>query len=74
MTIAEFRRMVKENYPHVTIKVRTVSFQDLARISAKCLTVEGERSWQELAQINEWASQAGITQDGSLRGYANVRL
>jgi len=50
--------------------VKTVSFADLARDEAKCLTVEGERNGDELRQINQWAQQSGIVPDGNLRFYA----
>jgi len=69
MTISEFRKKVKEAYPHVTITVRTVDFTDLVRATAKCLTVKGDRSADELAQINAWAKEAGIVQDGNVRFY-----
>jgi len=69
MTIAEFRKNVKTAFPHVTVSVRTVSFMDLARMTAKCLTVTGNRTLEELKQINEWAREASIVRDGSLRAY-----
>lgn len=67
MTISDFRRRVRDRYPHITMKVRTVSFQDLARASAKVLTVDGDRSYAEIAQVNEWAEAAGIVPDRSIR-------
>lgn len=63
MTIAEFRRAIKTHYPHVTIKVKTVSFMDLARCERKCLTVEGEKNSYELGAINALAAMAGILGD-----------
>lgn len=32
---------MKENYPHLKCRVKTVSFEDLARDSAKFLYIEG---------------------------------
>ncbi len=66
--INQFRKSVKEAYPHVTIKVREVSFQDLARASKHCLTVRGERKG-ELQPINDMARAAGIVPDGNIRFY-----
>ena len=66
MTIAEFRKKVKTQYPHVKVSIRTVSFADLARDEKKCLTVSGDHSG-ELAQINAWAREAGIVPDGNIR-------
>ncbi len=62
-----FRQLVRENYPHITVRVKTVSFEDLARASARCLHVEGDRSADELRQVNEWAKAAGIVPDGNIR-------
>ena len=67
MTTNEVRRRVRDAYPHITITVRTVSFEDLARASKKCLRVVGDRTHEELAQVNAWASDAGILPDTSLR-------
>ena len=67
MTTNEFRGLVRKHFPHVAVKVKTVSFQDLARADAKCLTVAGDRTASELIQINDWARQAGIVPDGNLR-------
>ena len=69
MTIATFRRMVRELYPHVKVTVRAVDFTDLARVTKKCLTVSGDRDSIELSTINGWAKQAGIVPDGNLRFY-----
>ena len=67
MTITEFRRLVRTRFPHVKASVRTVGFTDLARASAKCLAVEGDRGYEELRQINAWAKEAGIVPDGNIR-------
>lgn len=67
MTIAEFRKKVRATYPRVLISVRTVSFVDLARVSAKCLTVAGEYDSEELRQINAWAREAKIVPYGGVR-------
>jgi hypothetical protein len=48
MTINEFRKHIKTQYPNATIKIKTVSFSDLARISRQFMTVEGvtcEERW-----------------------------
>ena len=60
MTLREFRQEVKRNFPHVTIKVKTVNFTDLARASAKFLTISGANYFIEVTQINEMARAAGI--------------
>jgi len=73
MSLAEFRKLVRTNYPHIKISVRTVSFADLARASAKCLTVEKAQSAQELAQVNAWAKAAGVLPDTSLRSFPRYR-
>ena len=64
--VSQFRKKVKEVYPHVKVSIRTVSFQDLARADRKCLTVSGDRQG-ELQQINAWAKDAGIIPDGNIR-------
>ncbi len=69
MTVSEFRKTVKTRFPHVKISVRTIGFADLARDRAKCLTVSGERSIEELKEINELAKLAGILPDTSIRSY-----
>lgn len=69
MTERELRAMVKANYPHIKIKIRTVDFTDLARRSAKCLTVIGDKNANELLYINTAARQAGIVPDGNIRIY-----
>src|SRR5437016_6091358 len=69
MDVAELRRRVRAQYPHVKISVRTINFVDLMRESRKCLTIEGDRSAEEVQQINAWAKEAGIVPDGSIRGY-----
>jgi hypothetical protein len=66
MTIAEFRKRVKHDFPHVTITVRTVNFSDLARASRACLTVTGDAPG-ECGTINQWAREAGIVPDGNIR-------
>ncbi len=67
MSTHQFRQLVRENYPHIKVCVKTVSFADLARDSARCLTVEGDRSADELRQVNDWAKAAGIVPDGNIR-------
>lgn len=66
MTPHEFRKTVKQRWPHVKVKLRTVSFQDLARASAICLTLDGDKSG-ECAEINALAKLAGIVPDGNIR-------
>ena len=69
MTEREFRARVKATYPHVKVSVKTVSFADLGFGSAKRLSVDGDRSVEELRQINELAKGAGIVPDGNARFY-----
>lgn len=69
MTVSELRRNVRQTFPHVTIKVRTVSFVDLARASRQALTITGDRSAAEVETINGWAREAGILPDGNIRFY-----
>lgn len=68
ITTAEFRRSVKNSFPHVEVTIRTVSFSALARCSRKCLKVNGERRG-ELQYINELARRAGLIPDGNIRCY-----
>jgi hypothetical protein len=49
--------------------VKTVSFSGFGYGSAKFLTVAGDRSLEELKQCNEWAQEAGVKPDSSLRFY-----
>jgi hypothetical protein len=72
MTTIEFRKKVKEAYPHVKISIRSVSFSDLARGSAKCLTVTKDKDGEIIA-INAWAKEAGIIPDGNIR-FLNPRI
>ena len=67
-TIAEFRKAVKEQFPHVTIHIKTVSFADLARCSKKCLNVKNEKAG-ELKVINDMARAIGILPDTNIRFY-----
>lgn len=70
MTTFQFRQQVREHYPHLRVKVRTVSFMDLARGRARCLTIVGRmQSPHEHAEINTWAKLAGILPDTSVRVY-----
>ena len=69
MSTAQFRGLVRGQFPHATVKVKTVSFADLARGESQCLTTEGTRAASEQQQINQWAQQAGIQPDTSLRFY-----
>lgn len=66
ITISQFRREVKTTWPHVTVKIKTTSFADLARADKKCLTVSGDKAG-ELVHINALAKQAGILPDGNIR-------
>lgn len=66
MTIAEFRKLVKKNYPETKISIRTVSFMDLARGKAKCLTIDDVTPAAARNQINEWAAEAGVIRDNSV--------
>ena len=69
LTIAEFRKKVKQQFPHVKLSIRTVSFQDLARCSRKCLELANMQSFTEHGTINDWARQAGVIPDTSIHGY-----
>lgn len=69
MTVNEFRKYVKTGFPHVKVSVKTVSFMDLARDSAKCLTITGDRSSEERKAINTAAKEAGILPDSNIRFY-----
>jgi hypothetical protein len=69
MTTAYFRKLVKTNFPHVTIKIKTVSFEDLARASKQSLKISGEKNAEETAAINGWAKDAGILPDGNIKSY-----
>jgi len=69
MTINELRKYVKEKYPHIKITVKTLSFQDLARCSKKCLNISGDTCWQECKDINDKAEEMGIVPDGNVRCY-----
>lgn len=66
MTIADFRKLVKKNYPESKISVRTVSFVDLARASRKCLRIDNTTPAAARNQINEWAAEAGVIPDNSV--------
>jgi hypothetical protein len=66
MTPSEFRRAVKRCWPHVTINIKTVSFEDLARDRRMFLTVKDDKPG-ELASINALAHTAGILPDGNIR-------
>jgi len=66
MTVAEFRKRVRAEFPHVKVSVRTVGFHDLARCSAKCLTIKGDRKG-EAGVINGYARRAGVVPDGNVR-------
>lgn len=73
MTVFQFRQRVREHYPHLRVTVRTVSFSDLARAGARCLTIVGRmQCWEEHAQVNTWAREAGILADTSVRVYVPV--
>lgn len=74
LTTSEFRKRVREAYPHVKVSVRTTDFTDLARSKAKCLEVTGDRNIDELVQINAWATEAGILPDRNVRSYAHLSL
>lgn len=69
MTEHEFRREVKACWPYVTVKIRTVGFSDLARGSAKCLTVAGDRRG-DLSHINALAKLAGVLPDKNCRMFS----
>lgn len=69
MTVHEFRKKVKAAYPSVRVRVRTVSFQDLARCSRLCLSIDGDTDIEQVRTINAWAKEAGILPDGNIRGY-----
>jgi hypothetical protein len=66
MTINEFRKEIKTGWPYVKISIHTVSFSDLARASAKCLKVSGDKQG-DLQHINALARQAGLVPDGNIR-------
>lgn len=63
-----FRRKMREMYPGVRFTVRTISFEDLARTSAKCLDIQSGLLNREIhGCINAWAREAGIVPDTSVR-------
>jgi hypothetical protein len=71
MTMAEFRRLVRERYPHVTVRIRASYFDGDRRL---CLTIRGDRPG-EAGTINDWARQAGILPDENVRAwYGDVRI
>ena len=73
MTVFQFRKRVREHYPHLRVTVRTVSFLDVGRGGARCLTIVGRmQSWKEHAQVNTWAKEAGILADTSVRVYVTA--
>jgi hypothetical protein len=71
MTTHELRKLVRQSYPHIKVSIKTVSFQDLARADAKFLYVEGAKELSELQQINQWAKEAGVIPDTSIRVFRN---
>lgn len=66
MSLNEFRNEVRLGWPYVRVTVRAVGFSDLARASAKCLTVTGDKRG-DLQHINALAKQAGILPDRNCR-------
>ena len=57
----ELRKFVKQNYPHLTISVKEISFQDLARESKFTLKkVSDNVTMPELTVINDVARTLGI--------------
>ncbi len=73
MTVFQFRQRVGEHYPHLRVKVQTVSFLDLANGGARCLTIVGRmQSPQEHAQVNTWAKEADVLPDTSVRVYVTA--
>lgn len=64
MDKAEFRRCVKAEFPHISVKVRTVHFDGDPR---QCLTITGEKHIAEVRAVNEWARQAHILRDSNVR-------
>ena len=69
MTENELRKYVKATYPHIKIKIKTVSFIDLCRDTKKCLTITGDKFWKEVKDINEKADAMGVLIDSNIRCY-----
>ncbi len=73
MTVFQFRQRVREHYPHLRVKVQTVSFYDLARGGARYLTIVGRmQSALEHARVNTWAKEADIVPDTRVRVYVTA--
>lgn len=66
MTVPEFRKRVKLEYPHIKISVRTVSFSGFGYDSAKFLTITGAHYTHETQTINAWAEEVGLMPDKSI--------
>lgn len=58
-TVTRFRHVVKDCYPAVTIKLKTVSFSDLARANRVALTIDNATQ-PEVDDINALAKLTGI--------------
>ena len=56
----EFRKEVKRQWPHVKVSIRTISFADLARDSAKFVTITGQSGPEEYRPIADLARKAGL--------------
>lgn len=67
MTEQQFRKTVREQFPHVRVSIRTISFADLARTSARRIFVTGDRSFEEVIAINTLARDAGFLPDNAVR-------
>jgi len=65
MTTMEFRRLVRQRYPHVRISIRSRYFDGDKWL---CLTIEGDRPG-EAGEINDLARQAGILPDDNVRAW-----
>ena len=66
LTVHQFRKEMKACWPHITVKVKTVSFADLARAEAKFVNFSGDRKG-DLGHINALAKQAGLLPDSNIR-------
>lgn len=66
LTIHAFRKEMKACWPYITVKVKTVSFADLARGEAKFVNFKGDRKG-DISHINALAKQAGLLPDTNIR-------
>ena len=60
MTTAQLRKKIRETYPGVSVQIRTVHLEDLARGSAKFLKVVGTLDQAAHLLIEGWARSANV--------------